>query len=213
MSLAVLWTGGKDSALALQESKDAGIDVQLLVTFAPPHPAFRAHPLNMMSAQAESLGIPHRVCTLSTGSADSYTQALTQLHDDGIDTVVTGDIAEVDGYPNWIEMCCQPLGIRVMKPLWHRERIALCEKLFAEHFDVVVSCVNTRMLSQSFLGRTFDRSFINDIANTSVDLCGENGEFHTMTMNMPAFSKPLALQKRAPRNDGSFAYLDWTLSS
>ena len=37
-----LWTGGKDSALALYEARSSGCDIRCLATFAPPEPRFLA---------------------------------------------------------------------------------------------------------------------------------------------------------------------------
>ena len=56
---AVLWTGGKDSALALHEARLNGCRVRCLVTFASPEPNFLAHPLAFMKLQATALALPH----------------------------------------------------------------------------------------------------------------------------------------------------------
>ena len=46
---SMLWTGGKDSALALYNAQMIGYDVVNLVTFAPTGKEFLAHPLNIIS--------------------------------------------------------------------------------------------------------------------------------------------------------------------
>ena len=51
-------------------------------------------------------------------------------------------------------------------------------------------CVNERYLDKSFVGRVIDQDFINDLPE-NVDVCGENGEFHTFTFDGPIFSKPI----------------------
>ena len=40
------------------------------------------------------------------------------------------------------------------------------------------------------MGRIIDQDFINDLPE-NVDVCGENGEFHTFTFAGPIFSKPI----------------------
>lgn len=102
---AVLWTGGKDSVLALFESL-RHFSIDRLVTFVPkPRHRFYAHPLELMNAQAESIGLPHQCLTVKEPFKDSYQKALSGLAQGGIDTVITGDIAPVDGQPNWINEC------------------------------------------------------------------------------------------------------------
>jgi diphthamide synthase (EF-2-diphthine--ammonia ligase) len=55
-----------------------------------------------------------------------------------------------------------------------------------------VVCVN-EFLDKSFVGRVIDQNFINDLPE-NVDVCGENGEFHTFTFDGPIFSKPIAFE-------------------
>ena len=59
---AMLWTGGKDSSMALYEANQNGYCVRCLVTFAPPEPNFLAHPLSFIKMQAQALALPHYVC-------------------------------------------------------------------------------------------------------------------------------------------------------
>lgn len=57
-------------------------------------------------------------------------------------------------------------------------------------FKTIVTCVNERNLDKSFVGRIIDEQFIADLPD-DVDVCGENGEFHTFTFDGPIFSKPI----------------------
>ena len=60
-------------------------------------------------------------------------------------------------------------------------------------FKTIVTCVNEKYLDQSFVGRIIDESFINDLPE-NVDVCGENGEFHTFTFDGPIFKNPIAFE-------------------
>src|SRR5581483_8991573 len=97
---AMLWTGGKDSALALHEAVLYDCRVRCLVTFAPTDPDFLAHPLAFIKLQAQALNLPHHVLSIQEPFAQGYETALAQLRDEmNIDAVITGDIAEVAGSP------------------------------------------------------------------------------------------------------------------
>lgn len=61
-------------------------------------------------------------------------------------------------------------------------------------FKTIVTCVNERHLDKSFVGRIIDAQFIADLP-ADVDVCGENGEFHTFTFDGPIFSKPIAFER------------------
>jgi diphthamide synthase (EF-2-diphthine--ammonia ligase) len=66
----------------------------------------------------------------------------------------------------------------------------LIQEFIALGFKTIVVCVNERYLDKSFIGRVIDQNFINDLPE-NVDVCGENGEFHTFTFDGPIFSKPI----------------------
>ena len=53
--------------------------------------------------------------------------------------------------------------------------------------------INTKLLDQSFAGRELDESFINDLPE-NVDVCGENGEFHSFVYDGPIFKKPIPIK-------------------
>ncbi len=56
-----------------------------------------------------------------------------------------------------------------------------------------VTCVDPRHLDRSYAGRGFDAAFISALPS-SVDPCGENGEFHTFVHDAPVFSRPIDIQ-------------------
>src|SRR4051812_44455821 len=76
---AVLWTGGKDSSLALYEAARDGYRIHCLVTFAPRQPEFLAHPLAFIQLQAQALGLPHYVFPIHEPYAEAYEAALRRL--------------------------------------------------------------------------------------------------------------------------------------
>jgi len=210
---AVLWTGGKDSALALHEATLGGCSVRCLVTFAPPQPAFLAHPLAIMKLQAQALGLPHFVWAVREPFAESYEAGLRWLKETiGIDTVITGDIAQVAGHPNWIRERATRVGINVITPLWGRQRIELLQRLMAMRFKVVFSCVKTRWLSADWVGRGLDVAAIKRLRllreENGLDLCGEDGEYHTIVTHAPGFQRRLRLGAVRVREREDLAYLE-----
>lgn len=210
---AVLWTGGKDSALALYEARRAGHEIHSLVTFAPPLFRFRAHPIALMERQAEAMGIGHCVVTIEEPIRDSYIAALRQLVErDGIATVVTGDIAEVDGKPNWIRECSQGLGLDVHTPLWHRDREELLEQLITVGYKTLFTCVKGPWFTSEWVGRELDRAAVQAMrelrATTGLDLSGEQGEYHTMVTDGPPFRHHIEIPAYVVCTSGELAYLE-----
>ena len=64
------------------------------------------------------------------------------------------------------------------------------ERFTRSGFRAVVVCVDSRFLDDSFAGRDYDEQFLADLP-PGVDLCGENGEFHTFVYDGPGFAAPV----------------------
>lgn len=210
---AMLWTGGKDSSMALYEAGQSGHCVRCLVTFMPPARNFLAHPLGFIELQARALALPHYVLPVREPFERSYESGLRWLREElGIDCVVTGDIAEVAGYPNWIRDRCRPVGMGVHTPLWGRDRGVLLRQLLDRGFRARISCIDTRRLDVSWLGRELDAAAIDGLQairdRSGLDLCGEEGEYHTLVVDGPQFTRGIDTRSCSIREAGSLAYLE-----
>ena len=130
----------------------------------------------------------------------------------GIDTVITGDIAEVAGQPNWIRERARPVGMNVLTPLWGRDRLELLQRLLALQFKVIFSCIKTRWLAAEWVGRDLDSEAIAGLRalrqQNGLDLCGEEGEYHTLVTDTPDFNRRVHLDVFRVRERGELAYLE-----
>jgi uncharacterized protein (TIGR00290 family) len=192
---AVLWTGGKDCSLALHEARESGLSVEELVTFAPPSPVFLAHPLPFLKLQAAAMGLRHRVVTVRPPMEAGYVQAVKALQSEGIGTLVTGDIAEVGGSPNWMREVSRGTGLELLTPLWGRDRRGVLSDLLDGGFKAVFSLVKKPWFTRAWVGRVIDRRVVEELASLvpCPDLCGENGEYHTLVLDGPLFKKAIQL--------------------
>ena len=193
---AILWTGGKDSALAWR-SVAAEMHVACLVTFVPDPPRpFLAHPLEIPRAQAQAMGIEHRAVPIAEPLAPAYEAAIDALADEGIDVLVTGDMDRVAGHDNWIVERARDR-VEVVRPLWGADRIGVLRRLADENFEVVCSYARSDAFPE-MVGRTFDAELIAELTErhgrAGFDACGENGEYHTVVLHAPGFTGRLRLE-------------------
>jgi diphthine-ammonia ligase len=216
---AVLWTGGKDSVLALYEARLAGFTIVNLVTFIPEGADFLAHPLFMMEAQSQALSLPHRTLTIAEPFRENYEKAIGSIKKEyELDTLVTGDISQVDGFPNWIQECSRPSGMEVFTPLWEKDRGTILKRLLSLRFQVIFSGVKKPWLTEDWLGREITESALEQLKafgrETGLDLCGEQGEYHTLVLDGPGFVKRIEIKgySKEIRNDLAYMKIDhWIL--
>jgi len=210
---AVLWTGGKDSCLALLEAELSGYEVESLITFSPGDSEFRAHPLKFMKLQAEAMDRLHYTLEISEPYKESYEETISILKEKyGIDIIITGDIAEIDGQPNWIRECSKRSGVDVLTPLWGVDRREHIENIISHKFKIIFSCVKKPWFTEDWIGREMDENLLEKLSELNselgVDISGENGEYHTLVLDGPMFKKRLQIDDYVIRTDDSLMYMD-----
>ncbi len=195
------WSSGKDSALALYKIlQDPTIEITALLTsVSQPYNRISMHGvrIGLLEEQAKSLGFPlHKMEIPEIPSMEIYEQimqnTLLGFKEKGVVYSVFGDIF-LEDLRQYRENKLATLGFKGLFPLWKRDTMELIEEFLALGFKTIVTCVNERYLDKSFVGRIIDAQFIADLPE-AVDVCGENGEFHTFTFDGPLFSTPIEFE-------------------
>lgn len=209
----VLWTGGKDSSLAFYEAKLSGYLIKSITTFIPRNPKFLAHPLDFMKYQAKALDLPHHILEINEPFKENYKIAINSLREKhGINVLITGDIAEVGGKPNWINECCKHLGMDTFMPLWGIDRNEIIDKLLSYKFRIIFSCVKKPWFTDDWIGRELNENVLEQLhtinAETGLDICGEEGEYHTLVIDCPLFKKSIHIDKYSKQKKDSLMYIE-----
>jgi len=207
---AVLWTGGKDSALALHRARQQ-FHIACLVTFVPDPPRpFLAHPVECMRAQAAALGLEHRTVPVAEPLAPAYERAIAALAAEGIGTLITGDMDRIEGHDNWIVERAAGL-VDVARPLWHADRADTLRELLDVGLRAVCTLARDEAFEQSIVGRTLDAPLVEALIRRhgtgGFDACGENGEYHTCVLDGPGFSHALRLDGARVETGDGFTHL------
>lgn len=190
------WSGGKDSCFALMKAIEAGYQpVALLNVLNEEGRISRSHgiPSSILNAQAAAAGLPIRLIPSSWQDYEqNFTGALIHLRSAyNISHAVFGDI-DLQAHRDWEEKVCTNAGITAVLPLWQRDRKELVfEMLESGIRTMIVSC--NELMGPEFLGRLIDEQCVIDLENTGVDVCGENGEFHTLVTACPLFSETVTV--------------------
>jgi uncharacterized protein (TIGR00290 family) len=104
------------------------------------------------------------------------------------------------------------MGMKVHTPLWGRDRLTLLRQLLDNGFQVLFSCVKTGWLGENWIGRELNDTAIADLRKvreqTGLDLCGEEGEYHTLVTDGPHFQRRIAIRSASRRAMDSLAHLE-----
>lgn len=192
----VSWSGGKDSCLAFYKAVENGYNPKKLLTmFSKENDVSTAHRLEegVFRAQAFAMGIEHTVGrTLFNDYEEVFIHNLKQFKEDGLDYGVFGDI-DVEEHKRWEDKVCKGASITAVLPLWQQNRKELVKEFLNLGFKARIIVVNTAMLDKRFLGQDLSFSLMEEIEAWGADVCGENGEYHTVVYDGPIFSQPVDL--------------------
>lgn len=211
-SVVLSWSGGKDSALALDALvRDPTVDVAgLMTSITRGYERVSVHGVrrSMLDAQIKQLGLPlleimlNPECTNAAYEA-AFHAALETIRREKPDVthIAFGDLFLQD-VRVYRERLLASSGFEPLFPLWGLDTAALARRFIADRFAARVVCVDTTQLDASFAGRVFDGELLADLPAT-VDPCGERGEFHTFVSDGPSFrhSVPYVVGETVLRDD------------
>lgn len=192
------WSTGKDSALALYKAlSEQKLNIETLVTSVNSNlnrVSMHGVPLELLEKQAESIGLPLRKILISGEvSMDEYSsimkKEMTMLKEHGFEHSIFGDIFLEDLKEYRIQKLNE-VGLKGVFPLWKIDTKTIIKEFLELGFKAITVSVNANLLDESFVGVDLDEDFFNRLPS-NVDVCGENGEFHTFVYDGPIFSKPI----------------------
>ena len=208
------WSGGKDSCFALMQAIHAGYTpVVLLNVLNEAGKISRSHgiPSAILSAQAAAVQLPVHLISSSWEEYEKhFINALQQLTAQyQLTHAVFGDI-DLQAHRDWEEKVCAAAGLTAVLPLWQQNRKALVEQMLDAGIETMIVSCNT-MMGEAFLGRMFTKELVAELETLGVDVCGENGEFHTLVLNCPLFSQRIEVSTGRKLQHGEYWFTELEL--
>ena len=200
MRLGVLFSGGKDSTLALHLAAEKEEVVCLITILSKNKESYMFHTPNIdiTALQAEALGLLQITKTTEgekekelSDLEDAIAEAARKFQIEG---VVTGAVESVYQAER-VQRICNRLGLWCFNPLWKHDQKALLEELLKKQFKVIISGVFAYPLDEKWLGKQIDTQLIDRLVDLQqkygLSPSGEGGEIETTVLDAPLFKKKI----------------------
>lgn len=215
--ILISWSSGKDCAWALHLlCQQPGIEVVALLTTINAEfdrVAMHGTRRTILEAQAAAANLPLWAFPLPWPcSNEIYEQrmadACRRAVAEKIDAIAFGDLFLRD-VRSYREKQLDSTGIEPLFPLWEIPTAELARSMIAGGLRAKLVCVDSRQLDPAFAGRDFDANLLDELPST-VDPCGERGEFHSCVYDGPMFSSPVPLHSGEIVHREGFTYADFS---
>jgi uncharacterized protein (TIGR00290 family) len=214
MNIACSWSGGKDSCYALMKALQNGHSLKAIVNMMNENGRIsRSHglPLSVLEQQARAMQVPLIAEATSWNEYQlHFVQSLNRIRQDfSVEAMVFGDI-DLQQHRDWEEMVCSKANLQALLPIWKEERTALVQEMLDAGLEIMIVSCNT-LMGERFLGERLTSSLCTELDSIGVDVCGENGEFHTVVINCPIFKNSISLPSHSNVLQDNYWFLQWHL--
>ena len=211
MSYISSWSGGKDSCFACYLALGQGYKISHLVNFVSKEfnrVSFHGTEARLIQLQSQSIGIPLlQKQTTWNGYEQEFKEAVKSLLPNGIKGMVFGDIY-LDEHKDWVERVCGDLGIEAVEPLWNKSSEKVLTDFINAGFEAIIVSAKAELIDEGWVGRRADRDFMEYLKAKNIDICGENGEYHTLVVSGPLFKRRIEIIETRTINRDNYWFLD-----
>jgi diphthine-ammonia ligase len=206
--IACLFSGGKDSTLALHKVNAEGKKVELLITMVSENDfsyMFHKPNINLAPMQAEALQIKQVIYKTKGEKERELDDIEKSLKENGVTELVTGAVASVY-QKDRVEKICERLSIKAISPIWHIDPMVELSEL-SKNYNVIVTQIAAEGFDKSFLGARINEEMIAKLSKINekyrINMLFEGGEAESFVLDAPLFKKRIEVTKSHITWDGS----------
>ena len=216
MKAAVLFSGGKDSTMAIYKAIEEGYSVEYLVSMISDNPEsymFHVPNIHITELSSEAMEIPlikAKTHGVKEKELDDLKSVLKDLKDKGVEAIFAGALAS-KYQKSRIDQLCIDVGLISKAPLWHVDPREYMEEIINLGFEVIIISVSAEGLDESWLGRRIDSKLLDEIISLhnkyGMHMAFEGGEAETLVLDCPIFKKHIKILESSnvwDRDNGYF---------
>lgn len=203
MKLAILFSGGKDSHLAMYK---ASIDNEISCAITMKSENYYSYMFQSLGCeytklQLESQGIPQLLINTKgekEKELDDLKRGIIQAVEEyKIEGIVTGAIMSTY-QSSRIQQICDDLNLWCFNPLWQMNSVQMFDELNELGFEVVLLGVFGYPLDKTFVGKTLNielqKKLLEYEKKYQISAIGEGGEFESFVTNGLMYSSKLSIE-------------------
>jgi len=202
---AILWSGGKDSAVTAFRAQEQGLKIHYLIPMIYSYLEINANepiiyssaiPLSILNEQANSIGAtlaPLQYESVREFKNQDLVDLLLKLKNaSGITHLGFGE-GNCPLHFLWHETVCNTVGLIPFAPIDHKNETSISsyqQFLLDKSFKYIITAV-TRHIPYHFAGSEFSQQYIDDCKNEKICPVASDGYCHSFCYDGPIFSKPI----------------------
>lgn len=216
MKLAVLFSGGKDSTLALYKAMQKDKVVCLISIISENEESYMFHVPNIQltKLQAEAIGLP-LIQKTTKGEKEIELKDLKSAiwkakYEYGAEGIVTGAVESVYQATR-VQKICNSMDLWCFNLLWKKDQVELLNETLNLGFYTIISGIFAYPFNKEWLGKKINKDMINRLMvlrdKYEISPSGEGGEIETTVLDAPFFKKKIKITKYdifAENNSGVF---------
>lgn len=216
MKAAVLFSGGKDSTMAIYKAIEEGYSVEYLVSMISDNPEsymFHVPNIHITELSSEAMEIPlikAKTHGVKEEELDYLKAVLKDLKKKGVEAIFAGALAS-EYQKSRIDKLCDDIGLISKAPLWHVDPKEYMDEIINLGFEVIIISVSAEGLDESWLGRKVDNKLLDEIISLhnkyGMHMAFEGGEAETLVLDCPIFKKHIKILESSNVWDRDNGYL------
>ncbi len=204
MKSVILYSGGKDSTMAVYESLNNGDEIYALLAMHSRNDEsymFHVPDIHMVDYCSAAMEIPS-IDVLTDGIKEEelkdLEQTLERLKNRGVEAVYSGALESVY-QKSRIDAICERLGLKSVAPLWHVDPIEYMKKIIDLGFEVIITGVSAYGLTEDWLGKRITQESLDEIIELhnkyGIHPAFEGGEAETLVLDAPFYDRKIVVDE------------------
>jgi len=204
-----LISGGKDSIYAMYIAMQQGINIKKIINIIPEKYSFMYHFPNteIVKYIAEAINMDIYQFKISDNMDD-----LKLILSNFDEIIVTSGAIASEYQKTRIDMVCTELGKIHYAPLWRKDPFNLLSEIIESGFKAIFVSVSAEGLGEELLGKEINMEILNKIKELNkkygIHPSGEGGEYETLVLDSPIFSKKLKIIDYEKIWEGSYGIMN-----